>query len=269
MTILPIKTRYYQHFDADFSLEYPAEGYGGWKEAVLEYDFEHTAFVVMHTWDCGSREQYPGWHRVVEYIPRADQISEGRLPDFLELARKAGMTIIHIVGHSGYYENYPGYQKVLSWAGDEPEPPQRIDTSSLKELHAFRHANVAPGTHNQKDITAGQARLDFSPKLKPQGEEYIAATSHQLFSACEKLNLQHLIYTGFAINGCLWTSPGGMIDMSRRGILCSIIEELTTAIENRESVREEKNKANALWATAIFYGFVFQVDDVISALETV
>ena len=71
---------YYQQFDADFSRDMPAEGYGGWKKAEIEIAPEHTAVVLMHAWDCGTREQYPGWHRCADYIPRAGEICRTVLP---------------------------------------------------------------------------------------------------------------------------------------------------------------------------------------------
>ena len=43
-----LPAHYYQQFDADFSLEVPAEGYGGWRSAPVELSWEHTAVVVMH-----------------------------------------------------------------------------------------------------------------------------------------------------------------------------------------------------------------------------
>ena len=69
--IIRVPASYYQQFDADFNREVPAEGYGGWKRAEVEVSLQHTAVVVMHAWDCGTREEYPGWHRAVEYIPRS------------------------------------------------------------------------------------------------------------------------------------------------------------------------------------------------------
>ncbi|SVE24368.1 uncharacterized protein METZ01_LOCUS477222, partial [marine metagenome] len=72
MRVFPVQANYYQQFDADFNLDIPGEGYGGWKRAMINLSLDHTAVVVMHAWDCGKREQYPGWHRAVEYIPRAN-----------------------------------------------------------------------------------------------------------------------------------------------------------------------------------------------------
>ena len=50
----------YQQFDADPALEVPAEGYGGWKTVGVDLAPEHTALVVMHAWDCGGPDAFPG-----------------------------------------------------------------------------------------------------------------------------------------------------------------------------------------------------------------
>ncbi len=83
----------FSQFDADFARDVPAEGYGGWKTADLPLEIEHTALVVMYAWDCGTREQYPGLHRAVEYIPRAQDICKNIFPRLLGTVR---------IPHEGY-----------------------------------------------------------------------------------------------------------------------------------------------------------------------
>ena len=63
-------------------------------------------------------------------------------------------------------------------------------------------------------------------------------------------------------------SPGGMVDMARHGCLCSTIAEATTAVENRETAREEREKAQALWRVAVEFGFVFRLADFLQALTS-
>jgi len=63
-------------------------------------------------------------------------------------------------------------------------------------------------------------------------------------------------------------SPGGMVDMGRHGVMCSVIREAVTAIENRETAREEREKQQALWRIALQWGLVFGADDFIRALAT-
>jgi hypothetical protein len=61
-------------------------------------------------------------------------------------------------------------------------------------------------------------------------------------------------------------SPGGMLEMSRRGILCSALRQAVTAVENKETARRELAKELGLWRVALAFGFVFDVDDFISAI---
>ena len=56
--------------------------------------------------------------------------------------------------------------------------------------------------------------------------------------------------------------------MTRRGVVCSVIRELTTAVENKETCREESNKEYGLWAYSLFGGFVFDQADVENLLES-
>ena len=74
---------------------------------------------------------------------------------------------------------------------------------------------------------------------------------------------------GFALNWCLLMSPGGMVDMARHGCLCSTIREATTAVENRETARQELEKQQALWRVALEFGFVFGLEDFLAALSNI
>jgi hypothetical protein len=59
-----------------------------------------------------------------------------------------------------------------------------------------------------------------------------------------------------------------MVDMARHGCLCSTIREATTAVENRETAREQREMQQALWRVSLEFGFVFGLDDFIRALST-
>jgi nicotinamidase-related amidase len=263
---MKIKASYYQQFDADLGLDVPGEGYGGWGEADIEISLEHTAVVVMHAWDCGTPEQYPGWFRCVEYIPRAEQICREVFPPLLDAVRRSPMKLYHVVRTGDHYKRWPGYARAVDLA----KPPNSVEhipgDESLDKLAQFRREHVFVGLHNEADVAAGFANIDFATEAMPVGDEGIAEDSEQLFALCREDGVNHLIYAGFAIDGCLLISPGGMVDMSRRGIMCSALRDAVTAIENKETAREEICKQIALWRVALFYGFVFQCKDLIEAL---
>jgi hypothetical protein len=266
--MLRVTTNYYQQFDADFRLDVPGEGYGGWKRTDLDFDLARTAVVVMHAWDSGTREEFPGWYRCVEYIPREQEICRTVFPRLLGAVRAAKVNLFHVVGGGKYYQDLPGYRRAVQLAGPAPAAPETIATDpTLDALRRFRSERVFVGKHNQADVSRGFARLDFDPHARPVGDEGVAENGHQLFALCKATGVNHLIYAGFAINWCLLLSPGGMHDMSARGVMCSAFRQATTAVENKESARKQLCKELALWRVALAFGFVFDVDDFLAALQ--
>jgi len=265
---LRVTANYYQQFDADYSLDVPGEGYGGWRRGEIELAPEHTALVVMHAWDTGTREEFPGWHRAVEYIPRAEAICRQVFPRLLKAVRASELKVFHVVGGGSYYEGLPGYRMAAELAGPEPPPlPRAASDPVLERLMAFRKANVFVGAHNAEDVQRGFERVDFAPEARPLDREGVAENAHQLFGLCRHFGVNHLIYVGFAINWCLLVSPGGMVDMNRRGLLCSTIRQATTAVENRETARLELCKELALWRVALGFGFVFDLEYFLAGLK--
>jgi hypothetical protein len=265
--VLRVPAGYYQQFDADFASDVPAEGYGGWRRATLDLSLDHTAVVVMHAWDTGTREAYPGWHRAVEYIPRADEIVRGVFPRLLGAVRASPLPLFHVVGGGDYYRDLPGHRRALALAGPSPAaPPQIVPDATLEALRRFRAERVFPGAANREDVRRGVAVMGFPAGAEPRDDEGIAADGHQLAALCAAHGVNHLIYAGFAINWCLLLSPGGMAEMSRRGVLCSAFRQAVTAVENRETARGEWGKENALWRVALAFGFVFDVGEFVDAL---
>jgi len=268
MSTYRLRAHYYQQFDADFTRDVPAEGYGGWQQTEVDIAREHTALVVMHAWDTGTRENFPGWHRAVEYMPRANQIARTVFPDMLRAVRQSDLPVLHVVGGGDYYSRYPGYQRAVDQAGDPAPPLEQIAADPvLQQLRTLRRERVFVGPHNEEDVRSGFARLDFIEEARPQGEEGVAENAEQLFALCKEKHINHLIYAGFAINWCLLLSPGGMADMSKRGLMCSALRQAVTAVENRETAREEWCKEIALWRVALAFGFVFDVGDLCAAVD--
>lgn len=264
-----LKASYYQQFDADFSLDVPAEGYGGWKAADIEIAPQHTAVVVMHAWDTGTREQFPGWRRAVEYMPRAEHIARAVFPGLLAAVRGSELELFHVVGGGDYYKGCPGYKRAVELAGPPPEALEQVEGDPvMQQLNRFKADNVFVGQRNRQDVARGFERLDFQAEARPIGEEGVAEDAHQLFALCRESGVNHLIYAGFAINWCLLLSPGGMADMQKRGVMCSALRQAVTAVENKETAREELCKQIALWRVALAFGFVFDVADFVAALAS-
>lgn len=267
--LLPIPAWYYQHFDADFALDVPEENFGGWKQETLEFSRNHTAVVLMHAWDAGTCEAFPGWWRCVPYIPRANKVVSEVLPRLLAGVRASSLPLFHVVGGGDYYRDLPGYTRAKALAGEPAPGPGQVARDPIRQqLDTFRSQRVFVGADNAADVEKGFARLDFAPGTRPHDDEGVAENGDQLFALCRERDINHLIYCGFAINWCLLLSPGGMAEMSRHGLMCSALRQAVVAVENKESARGEKAKEMALWRVALAYGFVFDVDPFLEAIAT-
>ncbi|MBE6552481.1 MAG: hypothetical protein E7665_10170 [Ruminococcaceae bacterium] len=261
-----LPTNYYRQFSGDHTKPYPAESYGGWQKEMLPIETDTTAIVCMHAWDTGEDGEYPGWERCVDYIPRASKICRKDMPPFFEKVRKTPMKLIHVAAEGQVIEHFPGWQRTLELCGDEKEPYRDPAVyingdEAVNEIRNFKYMKGHVGEENIADVARGCPRK-VNPYVLPKDDEFVVTKSYQLRAICEKYNIRHLIYTGFAINMCLFVSPCGMLDMGRYGIMCSAVRELTTAVENRESARGEKNKEYGLWHTALLYGFVYNKEDI-------
>ena len=253
---------YYAQQGADPTLPYPAEGYGGWATTQVQIDLSRTAVLVMHAWNVPKDEAHV---RHLEYLQRADVIIHDRYPKFLQAVRKKGVRLIHVVaGFEQGLQDRPGYRRVM-----KKYPPvvrQEIEKSAeTKKLFAEHWRLVAA----DRDIYAEQFECgyaQYSLAIDPLDSEDIVVAENQLFSLCCEHGIEHLIYTGFAVNACLLNAACGMVDMSRRGLMCSVVGDLTTALENKETCRTQENLKHGLWKFATSHGFVFLSEELRRAL---
>jgi hypothetical protein len=275
--ILRLKGAYYRHHPIDFTQgPLGALGMKGWGETVdVEAPLAETALVSMHAENIGLIPEIPyadrgplaGYMRWLEYEGRKIDIARTIYPRILAAARGAGLAVVH-VAMGDYGKKYPGYARAMELSGPEPRPATpRAPGSGQVRPPDDRKAKLIFGEHynDNRDEKHFGRYFDFAEPAKPQGDEFVVETSHQLSSALSSLGAWNLIYIGFAINWCLWFSGGGMVDMSRLGYRCYCIRDGVTAVENRESVRGEMHKDEAMWRTSLMFGYIFTAGDFISA----
>jgi len=254
----------YHQYNADYSLPFPGQGYGGWEKIDIPIDPEHTAIIVMHAWKCGTPQTLPATHRVCEYLPRSQKILSEQFPEFLKAVRKSDLKLIHVGSKTEKsLPTLPGYISTEKMDVKEIVYEQIPQDETAKKLHRLHTDKVLYGSNREEVYQEGRKR-DFA--IMPLDNEDVVCTSGQLFELCRKNKITHLIYSGFCVNACLTMSPCGWIDMIRHGLICSVIQDLTTAVENRESCAEERNKAYGLWAFSLWGGFVFDRADIESKL---
>ncbi|MBQ9968745.1 MAG: hypothetical protein IJO88_08495 [Oscillospiraceae bacterium] len=243
---------YYAQQGADPTIDHPGTTFGGWNETQVPFETDKTAIVVMHVWDAPPTAALL---QHIEYIPRANAIIERRFPSFIRAARASSVRVIHVAaGFESVLKSYPGYQRMLEKYPLIPQPA--IEPS--KELLALRdlHYRLTGADTQEKydELEAGYENYTFA--IEPLDEEDVVCAPHQLFGLCRDHGIEHLIYTGFAVNACLSLSPCGLLDMSRCGVMCSVVGDLTTGVENKETCVAQSNRDYGLWQFAVQSGFV-------------
>lgn len=252
-----IPAYYYAQQGADKNAKYPALTFGGWGKTQIPLDLSRTAIVVMHMWKVPESEAL---YRHVEYLSRAETIVREKFSAFLQQVRQSNIRIIHVAaGFERVVESFPGYQRMI-----KKYPPQQSPTikagEQMQSLRALHWKLTGADTQERHDeLENCYAEYDFM--VKPLDTEDVVIASEQLFALCRDEGIEHLIYTGFAVNACLTLSPCGMRDMARYGLMCSVVGDLTTAVENKESCVEQRNLEYGLWQFAVQSGFVFLSED--------
>ncbi|MCX5659796.1 MAG: right-handed parallel beta-helix repeat-containing protein [Planctomycetota bacterium] len=289
--MIQLRHHYYEQFNADYKRDVPAEGYGGWKSGSITLDPRRTALVVMHAWDCGTLQQFPGWYSACDEIPRTYEVCRKVFPPLLKAVRGSGMSLFHIVAEGApYFRNLPGYHRAVALAqaatldtfpggvpsgvggsgsaggSGVPASLRAQPDPASQAIHAFRGDHVFPGKQNTADINAGWPTVDFPAEARPVGDEGVAENTLQLAALARDAGVNHLVYVGFNIDWCLLMSPGGMLDLQRLGYVCSTIRQAVTAVENAETARRELCKEIGLWRVSVNFGCVFDADDFAAAV---
>lgn len=159
----------------------------------------------------------------------------------------------------------PCTARSLAEAGDPP-PPDEDRLTPEREV-GERHRRDVFGPKPARPEDSPEHVPGLPEELCPTGDDLVVDQSWQLHRLMQNRDITHLIYTGWALNWCLWFSPCGMGDMQRKGYLCSAVRGGCVAIENRESADREGNLEYAFWKTATLFGYIFDLHEFTHALR--
>lgn len=239
----------------------------------------------------------------IEWIPRAMDVVTFRMPRLVAAARAAGLQVAHIGVSGGIYTQGPVWERCVQEAG--PPPPEdkdriemdpRVAAQHLRDVFDLprqkltlppdyqemdkrirktiagrngksRHTQAYAVDFPQDEKAKASQRPALPPELLPQDNDIIAQHAWQLHRLLKNRNITHIIYSGWALNWCLWFSPCGMCDMHRKGYLCSAVRGGCVAIENAESAVGEKNLEYAYWKTSTMFGYIFDLHELTHALR--
>jgi len=271
--IVKVPWHFYQHYPADFSAwSRAARGFRGWTSEVRDLDLQRTALLLMHLPDAGltpDTEWGPDCPRpdllgTVEWVPRTIELCQRRLPRLVTAARTAKLQVVHVYG--GIRDTTePCTARSLAEVGEPPPSDTDRLASNSEVLQRHKRDVFGPMPSRPKDSPDHVPGL--CAELCPTGNDLVVAQTWQLHRLMKNRDITHLIYTGWALNWCLWFSPCGMCDMQRKGYLCSAVRGGCVAIENRESADTEGNLDYAYWKTTTMFGYIFDLHELTHVLR--
>lgn len=265
-----VSARYYSRGAADWSLPQPAEGFNGSKTKSITLRTTDTALACMHVLNYGhpdgpsylTNPNSPAY--VHEIVHRTRTLIQTNIAPLVLALRAAGMRIMHLLGGIPAAENYSQYQSIHSRI---PEPESRglppvAHPEWRREFIAKSLGNVAC----EEDVNA----FAIAPELRVASDDWVVTSSPQAATLLRENNIWNLLLVGFDTYGCMITSPGGVLDMSRLGYRCFVVEDCTNTNETSETrLSEEASLKRAALETIelLGYGYTVQGSEIRQAVE--
>lgn len=203
----------------------PFKGADEWVEVVLPYRVltRQTALLLCDVWD---NHWCTGFARRVEEI--VPWIAEA-----VEVLRAAGVQVIHAPsGVLDFYAGTPARERALAVPRVEPgaalsvpDPPEPLpddddccDTGEPVCYGAWTRQHPA-------------IRIDDSDFIAADGPRVLDGGPH-ILSLLRAGGIEYLLYAGFALNMCVLHRSFGIKAMTRWGVRCLLIRDLTEVMWN-------------------------------------
>ena len=189
-----------------------------------------TAIVVIDMWDehwCKSITRKIG--EMVEPMNRT-----------LNAARKLGITIIFSPsGATIFYKNLP-QRKVMKTFPDHAVQERQFDPSQ-PPWGKTGGCECSPDRPCNKNVHNTWARQNKDLILKE--DDFITEDSHELYNLCSEKGITTILYMGVGSNMGILNSPTGLISMTRKGLTCFVVRDLSEAISGN-SIDPDADKVN-------------------------
>ena len=196
------------------------KGSGLWDEIIVEkaLPVEETAILVCDVWD---NHWCSGAARRVDGI--AVQINS-----VIEVARSSGVQIIHSPSDTvGYYADTPHRQKIAGLPPVEPPVPRALPNPPLP-------IDDSDGGCDSGETESRQAWTKQHPSIGIKGDDVISDDGREIYGFLRARGIKNLCITGFHTNMCVLNRSFGIKQMTKWGIDCVLVRDLTDAMYNPE-----------------------------------
>lgn len=199
----------------------PFHANGPWVEAHFEEDIipSKTAIIITDMWD-------KHWCQGATH--RVGLIAQ-RMEPLLEVARGAGILIIHAPSETmDFYSNAPGRQ--LAESAPHATPPQQL-TFAEPPL-PIDDSDEGCDTPGDKPHKAWSRETDV---LKIAPGDVISDKGDEIYNVLQQHHIDTVLFMGVHANMCILNRSFGVRQLSKWGMRCVLVRDLTDAMYNPAS----------------------------------
>ena len=199
----------------------PFRNSDSWVEARFEQTIvnSRTAIIITDMWDK---------HWCAGATERVKQIALKMEPTLNE-ARRAGILILHAPSDTmGFYAKAPGRLLAQNAPPSAPPPPLQFDEGPLPIDDSDEGCDT-PGDKPHKAWSREIEILTVAPG------DVISDRGDEIFNALRQRNIDTVLYMGVHANMCILNRSFGIRQMSKWGLRCILVRDLTDAMYNPSS----------------------------------
>jgi hypothetical protein len=199
----------------------PFRGSDSWVEARFEQSIvnSRTAIIITDMWDK---------HWCAGATERVKQIAMKMEPTLNE-ARRAGILIVHAPSDTmEFYAKSPGRLLAQNAPRSVPPAPLKFDEGPLPIDDSDEGCDT-PGDKPHKAWSREIATLMIAPG------DVVSDKGEEIYNVLRQRNIDTLLYMGVHANMCILNRSFGIRQMSKWGLQCILVRNLTDAMYNPAS----------------------------------
>lgn len=202
---------------------HPFKNSNDWTSGTFEQNIasNRTAIIVCDMWD---KHWCSGATTRVEALAR-------RMEPLLEEARANSILIIHAPSETmPYYANAPG--RLLAERAAKVEPPVAMVTIENEPPLPIDDSDGGCDTPGDKQYKAWSRE---TPLLKIEPGDVISDDGHEIYNVLRQHGIDTVLMMGVHANMCILNRSFGIRQLTKWGIHCILVRDLTDAMYNPAS----------------------------------
>ena len=202
---------------------HPFKNSSDWTAASFEQTIpsNHTAIIICDMWD---KHWCKGATTRVEDLAR-------RMEPVLEQARAKSILIIHAPSETmAYYANAPG--RLLAERAVKVDPPAAIIPVDNEPPLPIDDSDGGCDTPGDKEYKAWSRE---TPLLKIEPGDVISDDGHEIYNVLRQHGIDTVLMMGVHANMCILSRSFGIRQLTKWGIDCILVRDLTDAMYNPAS----------------------------------